>query len=273
VVGEMILEIFLTSVLIAISLSAIIAKKGELDAKLWIVGSLLIGGISGVITYMVDYLFDISSPFLYIPTAFLFVIIIGITAVFFRFYRDPNRNPPNDGCVVLSPADGKIKYIRRIEKGTIVCSKDGKDIKIDELIGNQEVSFDDGLIVGIGMTILDVHVNRSPISGKICFLKHIGDKFLSLKLSDAVIMNERNVFIIKNDKLHVGVIQIASRLVRKIVSYKNLNDSINAGERIGAILFGSQVDLVLPQIKGLKILCREGDQVYAGISIICTIPP
>ena len=71
-----------------------------------------------------------------------------------------------------------------------------------------------------------------------------------------------------NDKLRVGFIQIASRLVRRIISYVNLGDELDLGQRIGVITFGSQVDIVLPKLPGLEIKVALGQQVYAGRSII-----
>jgi phosphatidylserine decarboxylase len=81
-------------------------------------------------------------------------------------------------------------------------------------------------------------------------------------------VNERVTTVIDNSTFRVGVIQIASRLVRRIVSYIKEGDSLEIGQRIGVILFGSQVDLAIPELQNLRIEVRQGDEVTAGISVI-----
>ena len=120
------------------------------------------------------------------------------------------------------------------------------------------------------MNYLNVHVNRAPIAGKNSFLKHIKGKFVSLKRKDAVIENERVLTVIDNGHFKVGIVQIASRLVRKIVSYLQEGQEIQKGQRIGIIRFGSQVDLVLPELASLQIQVALGTKVKAGISILAT---
>jgi len=118
------------------------------------------------------------------------------------------------------------------------------------------------------LTYLDVHVNRAPISGRICILKHIKGGFLSLKKKEAIVQNERTLIVIENEQLRLGIFMIASRLVRKIITYIKQDQEIRIGDRIGMIRFGSQVDLVLPDISSLQIKAKPGEQVKAGLSII-----
>ena len=120
------------------------------------------------------------------------------------------------------------------------------------------------------MNYLNVHVNRAPIGGRVCLLKHIKGLFISLKKKEAVIQNERVITIIENGDIKVGIVQIASRLVRKIIPYLKQGDQVTMGQRIGVIRFGSQVDLVLPDLPFLKIEVNPKDKVTAGISIIAT---
>ena len=92
-----------------------------------------------------------------------------------------------------------------------------------------------------------------------------------MKKEDTPYKNERVIEIIENDKCKIGLIQIASRLVRRIVAYVGEGDELNLGQKIGMIKFGSQVDIVLPKSEDLRIKVRVGQQVYGGTSIIAEI--
>ena len=118
------------------------------------------------------------------------------------------------------------------------------------------------------MTILDVHVNRIPVQGQVIALKHKPGQFMSLRKEQAIVKNERLTTIIDQGDFTVAVVQIASRLVRKIQSYLEEGQKVKLGQRLGMIKFGSQVDLVIPHIQGLRINVKPGDAVKAGVSII-----
>ncbi len=118
------------------------------------------------------------------------------------------------------------------------------------------------------MNILNVHVNRAPIEGKITLCKRTKGRFMSLRKQESEILNERVTTVISNGTFSVGVIQISSRLVRKIVSYFKKGDRLKIGQRLGAIVFGSQVDVVIPELNNLEIEVNPGEKVKAGISVI-----
>src|SRR6185312_3412355 len=99
----------------------------------------------------------------------------------------------------------------------------------------------DAVVVGISMSILDVHVNRAPIAGRVAFEKHFPGRFGSLRLPKMEFENERMTTIIENDHLQVAMVQIASRLVRQIVSFVRLGQNVALAERFGMIRLGSQV--------------------------------
>jgi len=83
-------------------------------------------------------------------------------------------------------------------------------------------------------------------------------------------VNERASVIIDNDKFKIGLILIASRMVRRIVVWARNGDPVKRGQRIGKIVFGSQTDILIPTLRGLKIEVREGQQVYAGLTVIAS---
>ena len=124
--------------------------------------------------------------------------------------------------------------------------------------------------LAFAMNFLDVHVNRSPMSGKITLAKHIQGLFLSLKKQEALLQNERALTVIDNGSFKVGIVQIASRLVRQIVAYLQEGQLVSCGERIGMIRFGSQVDVVLPNLPSLVVNVVPGMKVKAGLSVLAS---
>ena len=260
--------IFITSILIALVITNFVAIKGFLGKKIGIGGGFAVGIVSGFITTSIYFLAGGLSIHILAVIEILAIIFVGQSGIMFFFYRDPERIPPDKDRIIVSPADGFVRYIRKFEGGSVPEAIKGKsNISIKE-IAKTDFTDNDGYILGITMTILDVHVNRAPISGKVVFQKHTNGKFLSLKSPESDILNERNTILIDTGHFKIGVVQIASRGVRKIESYINEGEDIKIGQRIGMIKYGSQADLILPSIKGLRITVKEGEQVYSGKSII-----
>jgi phosphatidylserine decarboxylase len=260
--------IFITSVLIALVITNFVAIKGYLGKKIGIGCGLAVGIVSGFITTSIYVLAGGLNSFIVGVIEILIIISVGASGVLFFFYRDPERVPPDKDGILVSPADGFVRYVRNFERGCVPEAIKGKrNIYIKE-IAKTDFTDNGGSIIGITMRILDVHVNRAPISGKVVFQKHTNGKFLSLKSPESDILNERNTIIIDTGHFKIGVVQIASRTVRKIESYINEGDEIKIGQRIGMIKYGSQADLILPDINGLRITVKEGEQVYSGKSII-----
>jgi phosphatidylserine decarboxylase len=260
--------IFITSVLIALVITNFVAKKGYLGKKIGIGGGLAVGIVSGFITTSIYVLAGGLNFFIVGVIEILVIIFVGASGILLFFYRDPERIPPDKDGIIVSPADGFVRYVRRFERGCVPeAIKGKKNITIKE-IAKTDFTDNGGYIIGITMRIIDVHVNRAPISGKVVFQKHTNGKFSSLKSPESDTMNERNTIIIDTGHLKIGVVQIASRTVRKIESYIHVGEDIEIGQRIGMIKYGSQADLILPGIKGLRITVKEGEQVYGGKSII-----
>lgn len=191
---------------------------------------------------------------------------IGLIA--FLFYRDPERTPPPDADALICPADGEVIYIRRIAPGAAIEStKNGCNLRLTELAGS-EIAGKELWQIGISMQFTDVHVNRSPIAGKVTKLVHTPGKFLSLRLEIATKENERQTILIAGQDATVAVVQIASRLVRQIVAYVKESETIAKGQRIGIIRFGSQVDLLVPVSDMAGIEVTQGQMVTAGVTIL-----
>jgi phosphatidylserine decarboxylase len=155
------------------------------------------------------------------------------------FFRDPERAIP-DGPVAVSPADGKVVAVKP-ERAAITR-------------------------ISIFLNIFDVHVNRTPISGKITAVKYHKGRFLVASREAASSQNEQNTVTVEGDGTRVTFKQIAGLIARRIIFNKQLGDTVTAGERIGLIKFGSRVDVELgPE---WEILVRPGMRVAAGSSVI-----
>ncbi len=188
-----------------------------------------------------------------------------------RFYRDPERVAPDRDDVVVSPADGTVIYVKRSARGVLPASvKGGSEFSLEELVRTR-LSSDDAIVVGIALSFLDVHVNRAAVQGEVTLQRRFPGQFMSLKREDAVVRNERSTTVLRNDSLEVGIVLIASRLVRRIVSYVQEGEHVALGQRIGVIRFGSQVDLVLPARPDLQLLVAPGDRVRAGASLVAVV--
>ncbi|MCC7157840.1 MAG: phosphatidylserine decarboxylase [Bryobacterales bacterium] len=154
------------------------------------------------------------------------------------FFRDPERRIPA-GPVAVSPADGKVVSIRQQPDQTRVS---------------------------IFLNVFDVHVNRTPIAGKIVDVTYRKGKFLVASHEEASLENEMNTITVEGAAGHVRFSQIAGLIARRIVCYKKPGDYVTAGERIGLIKFGSRVDVWFgPE---WRIEVAEGQRVAGGSSIL-----
>lgn len=247
-----------------------VALKWELDLKTVIPAGLVIGFLAGTGIHLLSLWFA-DGFFFRVLTGVVLVVLFAATMLLIRFYRDPVRLSPNGVNCIVSPADGVIKYIRSIDESSYpVSSKGNECVKLAQpfldILPDQK-----GYLIGIGMSFLDVHVTRAPIPGKISFCEHVKGSFMSLKKPEAVDKNERVNQVVKNTQYGVGIIHIASRLVRRIVTYVGQGDDVSLGQKIALITFGSQVDIIVPKLKGLHLAIRDGQQVFAGETIIATM--
>jgi phosphatidylserine decarboxylase len=191
----------------------------------------------------------------------------------YRFYRDPERTPPNRADAIVSPADGEVIYVRQSRGGVLpVSTKAGREYSLRELTKTPLAS-KDVVVIGISMSFLDVHVNRAPIAGRVSSQRHFPGLFGSLRRPEMIFENERATTVLERDGLEVAVVQIASRLVRRIVAFVHPGDFVTAGQRIGAIRLGSQVDIVLPARSDVTLTVAPGERVTAGESVIAVLAP
>jgi phosphatidylserine decarboxylase len=170
----------------------------------------------------------------------------ALAAFCLNFFRDPERPVPA-GPVAVSPADGKVVAIRPVPSGA-----------------NR---------ISIFLNVFDVHVNRTPIPGKVACVNYKKGRFLAANRDEASEANEQNVMtvqgVVGGMQTSVMFKQIAGLIARRIICYKSPGDILEPGERIGLIKFGSRVDVFLgPE---WELMVRPGDRVSAGSSVIARI--
>lgn len=198
-------------------------------------------------------------------------VLIAVLGLLFVFFRDPDRPVSDRRDVMVSPADGQVVYVRLVASDQLPLSdKKGRTCLLRELAGTT-LGDGDAIAIGISMNLSDVHVNRAPVGGRVRNLEHVPGTFGSLRKPEMVLTNERVTTIIEDGALEVAVVQIASRLVRRIVTFVSKGDPLQLGQRIGAIRFGSQVDLIIPARQQIRLTVEAGDRVVAGQTIVALI--
>jgi phosphatidylserine decarboxylase len=170
-------------------------------------------------------------------------IAIGLGLFVLFFFRDPDRTPPSDPALIVSPADGRIMEV------------------VDEPYEGKP-----GRRISVFLSIFDVHVNRSPIGGRIRAIEYRTGKFYAAMRGRASAENEQNSFYVQSDHGEVVFKQIAGWVARRIVCWKAVGDSVVRGERVGMIRFGSRMDIWLPE--PVEILIRPGQHVAGGKSAL-----
>lgn len=179
---------------------------------------------------------------IFVPVVLWFIAVI-------RFFRDPERVTPEGENLIIAPADGLV-----------IAAGPTSETPLDE----------PGQRVSIYMNALDVHVNRSPVNGIITDVTHIPGKFLSAFKPGAELQNEHNVVQVNTKWGSVAFSQVAGVLVRRIIFHGKPGWKLAAGQRIGVICFGSQMNVYLPD--NAKLYARIGDRVTAGETVIGEFP-
>ena len=258
----LILEIILISTL----WYAYLHKKTRISLKYLYLDNIAVILPITLLTWWLSEILFLNGILLFILNGVL-VFGISFTYTMIRFWRTPHRKIIAKKGEIVSPADGNVIYIQKVEKGQVPVSiKKGLEAKIEE-ITQTDLLNQGGWLIGINMTPFDVHKNCAPIGGEIVLNKHINGEFLSLKEPRAIIRNERNTLVIKTEKNEFfGIVQTSSKLVKRIDSYVKVGQKIKVGDWFGMIRFGSQVDIIIPS--EYKINVEYGQQLYAGESII-----
>jgi len=169
----------------------------------------------------------------------LAIFFLSVVAFMAFFFRDPQRSVPDDEGIIVSAADGTVT---RVEEN------------------------DNGKLVSVFLSPLNVHINRSPIAGQITKVEYIRGKKMPATSNQASFVNERNSMTIENDRMTVVCTQIAGILARRIVCRAKQGDNLALGEKFGMIKFSSRTDVLMPPIVELTV--KVGDRVKGGETVI-----
>ncbi|MEO7865619.1 MAG: phosphatidylserine decarboxylase, partial [Sphingomicrobium sp.] len=181
-------------------------------------------------------------------------LLILLTIWVAAFFRDPIRVTPRGDKLVIAPADGLVILITKVAPPP-------------ELRGTEGLPSGEYTRVSIFMSVFDVHINRSPIAGRIKRMAYVPGKFVNADLDKASEDNERQHFLVEGaDGLRIGFTQIAGLVARRIMAFVNEGDMVEAGQRVGLIRFGSRVDVYLPEGCAPRVLL--GQRSVAGETIL-----
>ncbi|MBQ7480233.1 MAG: phosphatidylserine decarboxylase family protein [Selenomonadaceae bacterium] len=201
----------------------------------------------------------VHEGYVFIGASLVLAVLLGATihpyaavpptvlaGYFAYFFRNPKRDIAVDDKAIISPADGTVQDITPVEYDDFIKGAGNK--------------------VTVFMSVFNVHVNRSPISGEIKCQKYVCGRFRPAYKDSVGFENEHHLIGIENSRLRITVTQIAGILARRIVSWVTLNDTLRQGELYGMIRFGSCLEIVMPE--DVQVMVKKGDKVVGGKTIL-----
>ena len=176
------------------------------------------------------------------------IVPLALAAFFLWFFRDPEREIPQEPGAIVSPGDGKVT-----------------DASIVTVNGEKRTR------ISIFLSVFDVHVNRSPIAGIVRDVRYQRGKYLNAMNQASAEQNEQNIVRVEGEGQVVIFKQIAGLLARRIVFYPKVGDRLERGQRVGLIKFGSRVDVLFDAAAALQV--KVGDRVRGGASVLAYLQP
>jgi len=172
---------------------------------------------------------------------------LAITTFVLCFFRDPERFVPEKDHALVSPADGKVLSVEKVE--------------------DSEYTQQEAYKICVFMNVFNVHVNRNPIAGKVDRIIYTPGKFYSADSDKGGLLNEKCATVVKTDHGEkVAYVQIAGLIARRIINWLEPGDTVKKGTRFGLIRFGSRVDIYLPADAAVAV--EKDQKVRAGETIL-----
>lgn len=191
-------------------------------------------------------LFGVAALVAWLTSPAWAIPALVLAAFFLWFFRDPQRVIPAAAGAVVSPADGKVTDV------SVVQLEDGPRRRIS-----------------IFLSVFDVHVNRSPITGVIRDIRYQRGQFRNAMGAASAEHNEQNIVTLEGEGQRLVFKQIAGLLARRIVFTKKIGDQVERGQRVGMIKFGSRTDILLDA--GADVQVKVGDRVKGGASVLAYV--
>ena len=193
----------------------------------------------------------------YSPWFLAIGFIAGVVWVWvLAFFRDPDRNTPQEPGLFISPADGRVADITPLGP--------------DSALGR------DGVQVGVFMNVMNVHVNRAPCDGRVETVIHRRGTFMDVRGAEAVLSNEAATITMTHThqgRPHTVIVrQIAGLVARRIVTDLQIGQQVRRGQRIGMIKFGSRLELLVPAELLGEVRVKVGQRVRAGQTVLVAAP-
>jgi phosphatidylserine decarboxylase len=220
------------------------ATQAALKLIFWTLVALLAVTAIGILGAVVGTLVAASA-------GFLFCVWVVFALFCLWFFRDPNPNVPLGANVLVAPAHGKVDVIDEATEPEFVggaCKR-----------------------ISIFLSVIEVHVQKAPVAGRVAYVKHTAGEFLSALKSESAARNENILVGFESSEKpgeRIAVRLIAGVLARRIIPWIAQGDEVARGERISLIQFGSRVDLYLPP--SVQVQVKLGDKVRGGETIIAT---
>jgi phosphatidylserine decarboxylase len=171
------------------------------------------------------------------------------------FFRDPPRKVPRlEAADMLSPADGTISAVERVDDHP--CTRGP------------------AVIVRVFLSVLNVHVNRAPCDGEVVKIEYVPGRFLDARSAESARVNEFNLITLRRpDGETIGVRQVSGAIARRIVCAIDVGQQLERGERFGMIKFGSTTELILPRPDDVEVHVEVGDRVRGGLTRLASLAP
>jgi len=213
---------------------------------------IILSGIAVLLLLAVAYLAKVIGGFVLGLAGVLGVVWVLFVLFTFYFFRDPDAAVPTGKNLVLAPGHGKVDTIDTTTE--------------PEFMGGECQR------ISIFLSVFDVHVQNSPLTGRIAYFKHSPGQYLNALRADCGLYNENVLLGIETGEpmgQKIGVRLIAGLIARRIIPWVAQNEIVQRGERISLIQFGSRVDVYLP--KNAKIKVQLGDKVVGGVSVLAEL--
>ena len=181
-----------------------------------------------------------------LPVGLVLAVLLGLTCFVLFFFRDPRRAVPADPDIIVAAADGLVVSVEETEEP-------------DFALGRRQR-------IAIFLSVFDVHVNRSPVAGRVVKTAYKSGTFLDVRHADASTRNEALAWLLETEHGPVAVRQIAGLVARRIVAWAREGSALERGQRFGMIRFGSRTEIFLPN--DCQVLVKVGDRVQGAATPI-----